>query len=465
VVIHSSSCCWLLDESKMTPEVRKFVEKHGSDTSLTKREWESYVPHALREFDIQERGVGRGIPEEKSDDGEDNESQDDLSLGNIPSLMPWDDPYEAPEPGLDSKLITGRLRVAAPPLPFVIIVGGWPSALIALLALNLPVQSAYFPARLHKYIKPSKCEVMLWKTPSTFSYDNVSGEVIFVVSGTSAFIRGVLSSLPSEGVHRTIASVEFPLRGTSRNVVKSLRFQGRAVLVDFGLRPVDFWDRNCGGATDAIHTVGFGTRLHLGVLPVPEPGLALCLRHFIDGGTALDFPRTVLQMPVPTLNSFTQVQWHDNILLSGGLFPCQHPRALVYCPCYRLPPEKLVIRALPSHEMLRLYQLPRSMDALLAVLHPNSPLPYEDLAPPGLFTSVLRQLWGVVRGGSALEGDRRVDKEKEEEVVEEEERRVSLDPSAKPWCPVSTTATNVTPAQRMTAATLDIQLVDDDEDV
>ena len=50
-------------------------------------------------------------------------------------------------------------------------------------------------------------------------------------------------------------------------------------------------------------------------------------------------------------------------------------------------------------------------------------------------------------------------------MVEEEEWRVSLDPSAKPWCPVSTTATDVTPARRMTAATLDIQLVDDDKDV
>jgi hypothetical protein len=89
-----------LDESKMTIEVRKFVEKHGSDTSLTTREWESYVPQALMEFGIQERGVGEGIPEERSDDSD--ESQDDLSLGNIPSLMPWDDPYEAPEPGVDS---------------------------------------------------------------------------------------------------------------------------------------------------------------------------------------------------------------------------------------------------------------------------------------------------------------------------------------------------------------------------
>ena len=94
----------------------------------------------------------------------------------------------------------------ASPLPFVIVAG---ARLIALLALDLPVQSAYFPARLHKYIKPSKCEITLWKTPSTFSYDNVSGEGgIFLVSGTSAFIPGVLSLIPSEGLHRTIALVE-----------------------------------------------------------------------------------------------------------------------------------------------------------------------------------------------------------------------------------------------------------------
>ena len=78
--------------------------------------------------------------------------------------------------------------------------------------------------------------------------------------------------------------------------------------MDFGLRPVDFWDKNCGGATDAIHTVGFGTRLRLAVLPVPEPGLGLCLRHFIDGGTSLYFPRTVLRTSVPTLDSFAQVR-------------------------------------------------------------------------------------------------------------------------------------------------------------
>ena len=44
------------------------LSKHGPDTSMTTCEWESYVPQALMEFDLQERGLGGGIPEEKSDD-------------------------------------------------------------------------------------------------------------------------------------------------------------------------------------------------------------------------------------------------------------------------------------------------------------------------------------------------------------------------------------------------------------
>ena len=136
---------------------------------------------------------------------------------------------------LASGIIVGQLCVVASPLPFVIIAGGWPSALIALLALDLPVRSAYFPARFHRYVKPSKCAVTIWKTPATFSGDNASGEVIFVVSGTPAFIHAVLSLISSQGVHRTIASVEFPLQGTLQSLVKSQRSKGREVLLEFGL--------------------------------------------------------------------------------------------------------------------------------------------------------------------------------------------------------------------------------------
>jgi len=132
------------------------------------------------------------------------------------------------------------------------------------------------------------------------------------------------------------------------------------------------------------------------------------------------------------------------------------------------------------------------MDALLADLHLASPLSYEDSAPPGLFTSVLRQLWGVVTGGSTLKEERSVEGVVVGSITGEEEDEMEatvarldpgrhdmkatvarfdsgrpfpisrLDPSAKFWCPA---ATDITSAQRMTAAMLDIQLVDDDEDV
>ncbi len=67
---------------------------------------------------------------------------------------------------LASGIIVRRLRVVASPLPFVIIAGGCPSALIALLVLDLLVRSAYFPARFYRYIKPSKRAVTIWKTPA-----------------------------------------------------------------------------------------------------------------------------------------------------------------------------------------------------------------------------------------------------------------------------------------------------------
>jgi hypothetical protein len=88
----------------MTPEVCKFVEEHGPETARTTREWKTYVPQALMEFDLQERGYGVGIPKEKSDNSKDNESRGDLPLGNNLSLMSWDTFFEALEPGVGLEL-------------------------------------------------------------------------------------------------------------------------------------------------------------------------------------------------------------------------------------------------------------------------------------------------------------------------------------------------------------------------
>ena len=54
-----------------------------------------------------------------------------------------------------SGIISGGLRDVAPPLPFVMIAGGWPSGLIGLLALKLPIQSPFYLTKFHWYFKPS----------------------------------------------------------------------------------------------------------------------------------------------------------------------------------------------------------------------------------------------------------------------------------------------------------------------
>ena len=43
-------------------------------------------------------------------------------------------------------------------------------------------------------------------------------------------------------------------------------------------------DNKCGGATDVTHDFGFGQNIGSLVLPRPEVGLSLCVRHFLDGG-------------------------------------------------------------------------------------------------------------------------------------------------------------------------------------
>ena len=331
---------------------------------------------------------------------------------------------------MPSRVISGIVRAVDPPLPILIISGGWPSALISVLALGLPLKAAYFPSRFHQYFKPSKHQIMAWSSPLDFTSTTNLGKVCFVISGTVSFLRSILSELSGTCVARSIVSVEGSRRDATRSALRQLRFEGKHLLVEFGLRSITFNDWQSGGATDGFNVFGFGHGLLSSVLPVAESGLALSLRHFIDGGTEGTFPRTVPQASVPVpLASTRSVLWQDNILQPGGLFPSTRPRALAYCACYRFP-GRLVVRALARVELLRIYQIPLSMDELLLDLDPSRPLPFEDSASSGVFTSVFRQLWGFNGGGNTNgvrieeEGTKMVDGRSDgcgEELVEMEE--------------------------------------------
>jgi hypothetical protein len=171
------------------------------------------------------------------------------------------------------------------------------------------------------------------------------------------------------------------------------------------LRVVFFSDQACGGATDAVHRFGFGRDIESTILPSPEPGLPLCVRHYLDGGSDLSPIRTSSYLPrlsVPTLDDPPRsVLWDGTILRPDGLLPCKNPNVMTYCPVYHSP-SSWVVRSLTLSESLRIYQLPLAMDSLFAHIDLSSVrrgvLPFENSPSSEILTSIIRQLWGVGGG-------------------------------------------------------------------
>ena len=103
-------------------------------------------------------------------------------------------------------------------------------------------------------------------------------------------MRNLRSWFTELGSQRMIVSLEIHRRGSAWKTIRLERGEGSQLLRDMGLRRVSFPDSECGGATDAFHDFGFGCNIESPVLPQPEMGLPLCVRHFLDGGT--DVPRS-----------------------------------------------------------------------------------------------------------------------------------------------------------------------------
>ena len=85
--------------------------------------------------------------------------------------------------------IASVLRLITPPTSFVVVARDWPGSLISLLALNLPIQGAFFPVRFHEYFKSSKYQVTSWKSVADYTTQ------IFLLSGGVFFLKRVLGLL------------------------------------------------------------------------------------------------------------------------------------------------------------------------------------------------------------------------------------------------------------------------------
>jgi hypothetical protein len=181
-------------------------------------------------------------------------------------------------------LIVGVIRRVSITHKCVVVAAQWPSWLVTLLALDLPVHEAYFPELHHCYFK-SKDSVCQWKTPLDLYSSSLDTTAIYFVSGTSQFVCKMQPWL--SGSQRVIVSLEIHRRGCSRKAIRNARVEGSKRLRNMGLKVVSFLDKDCGGATDAFHDFGFGSDIKSSVLLMPEAGLPLCVRHFLDGGADL----------------------------------------------------------------------------------------------------------------------------------------------------------------------------------
>ena len=288
----------------------------------------------------------------------------------------------------------GVVHPIAPPLPFTVIAGGWPSALIALQVLRAPILSAYFPSRYHSLL-PSTVS-LTWKepAPSRFVFNENS---IVLLSGSMDFLRKALPFIPRGAP--LLVSVETSMsqgprarQALDRDVGARLDFV-RGSRLEVTRVP----DVMVGGATDGVGV--FGTRnlppLHL------ERTVERRLRHYVDGGVDA-WTRCLRHGALPAAPSATgAVLVHRGVVRGEGLFPALNPTTEVYCPYHRKP-QHLVVRPLTAAELLGLYNVParladvnwEDVDGGIAKTFPLATCPSAHA-----YTVILRSLWGLAGGG------------------------------------------------------------------
>jgi hypothetical protein len=282
-----------------------------------------------------------------------------------------------------------------------VILGGWPNKLLAVLSLDFTLLGAYFPAKFHCYFKPRR-EITSWLTPSDVQHSYFPEGAGLLVLGSPAFINGIL--LAAGRLRRVFALVLLRLCGLTVRGLRKDWAAAKDVLHWHGLTVVLFLDSIIGGAADAHYMFGFSEDLGSNVLPNLVMGLPRTLCHFMDGGTSGFFPpkSRVLRSTVPLLaDPPRKVLRHLDVVLGEGLFPSSRPLSEVFFPSHFFP-RHWVRHPLSLVEMLRLHQLPLSMDPLLRDLSPANGLPFADSPSPDLFVSLFWQLWGAeFEGGEA----------------------------------------------------------------
>ena len=195
--------------------------------------------------------------------------------------------------------ISSVLRRVRAPVGFIVVAEAWPSSLISVLDLSLPVWAAYCSVKLHGYFNSSKAKGAQWFTPWEFCGPVRNNRAIYLLPCLADFLRKILTLLPD--CQCMIVTVEWTRRAALWSVLSCELKVGYILLESFCLAPLVVANLTVGGATDSQHLLGFGLDLGSSATPTVEPGLPHTLRHFLDGRTEGCFP-SVLKSSLPALS-------------------------------------------------------------------------------------------------------------------------------------------------------------------
>jgi len=219
-----------------------------------------------------------------------------------------------------------------PVTSFVILSQGWPSAMIALSSLDLPVLGAYFPAHYHRFFNSTNMKMGHGNVPQDF--DNAQyADMTYVISGSAFFIDFWLSTHCIG--HWSIIHCEMPLQGSSKRMMSHLMHEGRGVLNTHHVGHSVWSNELFGGGTDASFLFGFGSHLSPDILPHVHPSIPRELRHFLNPKAGGFHGKVVPEDSVPSrvdLPPLRQQMYFNDVLLPQGLFSSSRPQTKVYCP-------------------------------------------------------------------------------------------------------------------------------------
>lgn len=275
---------------------------------------------------------------------------------------------------------------------------------MSLLSLGLHVAGAFFPERYHQYFKlPNKTTVTPWYPTHHFQDTSFPVGSIYFLSGSTDMIAEKVAALPQK--LSVIACAEFAFEGLSTKCCRRRWYKLLQLFKRLGFFTRPLLDTGFGGATSARLTFGFSPAvLASNQLPSAPCVSSRSLAHYIAPDVGFVCWNAVRASSLPPVPTSLLPQWFDHkgqhILRREGTWPCGMVHARVTCPSI-YSKDFLLIRHLSCDELMSLYQQPAWIKDLEGV---RASLPFLDSALPVIFTSILRQLWGVP-GGVSLDNE------------------------------------------------------------